>query len=52
MLLTIVSENIEVNKQNDKYEDSQGKVDNNHHLLQKMKIPCERNNIHPRPSQV
>ena len=52
MLLTIVSENIEVNNQNDKVEDSRGKFDNNQYFIKKMNIPSEINDIQPRVTQV
>ena len=52
MLPTIMSDKIQFNKQNYKYEDSWGKAENNQPLLKIMNIPSDLKNIQPRSMQV
>ena len=52
MLLTSTSENIEANKQNDKVEGSQVKMDKNQNFRQNMSTPSDLSNVQPRSTQV
>ena len=52
MLLTSMSEYKEANKVNEELEDSRDKDNENQHILQKMTIPSDLNDIKPRATQV
>ena len=51
MLLTIISNNIQANKEINKVKYSQGKSENNQPLQQMVNIPSDRNDVQQKPIQ-